>query len=87
MNFYNGKIVKVRGKVIKINSKIMRKNWIHIQDGTSSNDNFDLTITTDELANIGNVVTFEGKISTNKDFGYGYSYKLIMEDAMLLKSL
>lgn len=87
MNSYNGKTVKVRGKVVKINTGIMDKNWIHIQDGTSSGENFDLTITTNDLANIGDVVTFEGKIATNKDFGYGYEYKLIMENAKGLKNL
>jgi hypothetical protein len=87
MNSYNGKTVKVRGKVVKINTGIMDKNWIHIQDGTSSGENFDLTITTNDLANIGDVVTFEGKIATNKDFGYGYAYKLIMENAKGLKNL
>ncbi len=87
INSYNGKTVKVRGKVIKINTGIMDKNWIHLQDGTNSGDNFDLTITTNDLANIGDVVTFEGKIAADKDFGYGYAYKLIMENAKALKNL
>lgn len=42
---------------------------------------FDLTITTNEKVNVGDVITFEGKISLNKDFGAGYSYKVIMEEA------
>lgn len=87
VNSYNGKTVKIRGKVSKINTGIMGKNWIHIQDGTSSGENFDLTITTNDIANTGDIVTFEGKISVNKDFGYGYSYKLIMEEAKTQKSL
>ncbi len=78
LNSYNGKTVMVKGKVSKINTGIMGKNWIHIQDGTSSGNNFDLTITTNDFVNTGDIVTFEGKIATNKDFGYGYSYKLIM---------
>jgi len=31
------------------------------------------------------LVTFEGTISLNKDFGAGYFYELIMEDAKLVK--
>jgi hypothetical protein len=84
---YAGQTVKVKGKVTKINTGIMGKNWLHLQDGTSSGENFDLTITTNDFANVGDVVTFEGKIAVNKDFGYGYSYKLIMEDAKAQKSL
>lgn len=78
---YNGKKVIVKGKVVKINSEIMGKNWIHIQDGTSEGQNFDLTITTSEVLTLNEIVAFEGVISLNKDFGAGYKYDLIMEDA------
>ena len=44
-------------------------------------NNFDLTVTTNSTVNVGDVVTFEGKIVLNKDFGYGYSYKVLLEDA------
>ena len=78
---YQNKIVKIKGKVTKYNPGIMDKNWAHIQDGTSNGDNFDLTVTTKKDVKVGDVVTFEGKIALNKDFGYGYSYDVIMEDA------
>lgn len=42
---YNGKKVIIRGKIAKANFEIMNKNWFHIQDGTSANGGFDLTIT------------------------------------------
>lgn len=80
-----GQEVLVRGKVVKINSAIMNKNWIHIQDGTSYNDLFDLTITTEENLSfkVGDVVTFKGKLELNKDFGYGYKYDYIVENASI----
>jgi hypothetical protein len=78
---YNGKKVIVKGKVVKVNSEIMGKNWIHVQDGTSEGQNFDLTITTSEVLTLNEIVAFEGVISLNKDFGAGYKYDLIMEDA------
>lgn len=84
---FKNKTVKIRGKVIKVNSGIMGKNWIHIQDGTSKDGNYDLTITTNENVNPGEVVTFEGRISLDKDFGYGYSYKVLMEEAKTHKTL
>jgi len=84
---YSNKVVKVKGKVVKINSGIMKKNWIHLQDGTSYQDNYDLTITSNDMVRNGDVVVFEGKIVLNKDFGYGYSYKVLMEDAKASKNL
>jgi hypothetical protein len=78
---YDGKTVKIAGKVVKYNEGIMNRNWVHIQDGTGNNDSFDLTVTTNEQVRVNDVVTFEGKISLNKDFGYGYSYKVLLEDA------
>jgi hypothetical protein len=82
---YSGKMVKVKGKVIKVNSGILKRNWIHIQDGTSSGNDYDLTITSNEEVKVGDVLAFEGKLSLNKDFGYGYSYKLLLEDAAVKK--
>jgi hypothetical protein len=82
---YGGKSVKVRGKILKLNTGIMGKNWAHIQDGTDYKGNFDLTVTTLSDVKVGDDVTFEGKISLNKDFGYGYSYPVLMEDARSVK--
>ncbi len=84
-NDYAGKKIKMKGQVVKVNNEVMGKNWVHIQDGTKDGDHFDLTITTMEKVEMDAVVTFEGTIAVNKDFGYGYSYELIMEDATLIK--
>ncbi len=34
-----------------------------------------------EQVNVGDVIAFEGKISLNKDFGAGYAYDVLMEEA------
>lgn len=78
---YKGKSVKIRGQVVKFNREIMGRNWVHIQDGTKYENNFDLTITTAAVVKKGDVVTFEGKITLDKDFGAGYSYSVVMEEA------
>lgn len=78
---YKDQIVSIKGEVTKFNPSIMNRNWVHIQDGTDADGNFDLTITTDQVVNVGDVVTFKGKISLNKDFGAGYTYEVIMEEA------
>lgn len=78
---YAGKTVKIRAVVTRFNSMIMGKNWVHIQDGTDFSENFDLTVTTLDSVAVGNTVTFRGIISLNKDFGAGYKYAVIMEEA------
>lgn len=80
---YEGKRIVVKGEVVKVNENIMNLNWIHLQDGTSDAGNFDLTITTNETVKLGDVVVIEGKVSLDKDFGAGYSYELILEEASL----
>ena len=84
---YKDQIVKIRGQVTKFNPNIMGKNWIHIQDGSDDSESFDLTITTSQVVNVGDVVTFEGKISLNKDFGAGYTYAVIMEEAVKVDAI
>jgi cell wall assembly regulator SMI1 len=80
-NTYSGKTIKVTGKVTKFNPEIMGKNWIHLQDGSEFQGGFDLTITTGQKVAVGDIITFEGKIVLDKDFGYGYVYNVLMEDA------
>ncbi len=82
---YQGKTVKIRGVVVKYNSMIMGKNWIHIQDGSENNSKYDLAITSQDNVRLGDVVAFRGTISLNKDFGAGYFYDVIMENATLEK--
>ena len=76
---YKDKEVTIKGKIVKYNAEIMGLNWAHLQDGTSDDGNFDLTVTTQESLNVGDVVTFTGKISISKDIGSGYFYEVIME--------
>ncbi len=81
---YDGKTVRIRGQVTKFNADIMDKNWIHIQDGTEHDGNFDLTITSDIAVETGKTMTFEGKIALDKDFGFGYFYEIILEEAIII---
>ena len=81
---YAGEEVEIRGVAVKVNKEIMGKNWVHIQDGTNSDGNFDLTVTTTDNVNVNDEVTFKGKITLEKDFGAGYYYDVIMEDARML---
>lgn len=78
------KKVTVKGIVTKINPQIMDRNWVHIQDGTGGENTFDLTITTLDNIEVGSIASFEGVVAINKDFGHGYKYDLIIEEAVLL---
>jgi len=79
------KTVRVSGKVVKYNGGIMGKNWIHLRDGTGleADGTNDVLVTTAAETKVGAVVTVTGMVRTNKDFGSGYSYKVLIEDAKL----
>ena len=81
----NGKTVRVRGKVMKISRMIMGKNWLHIQDGTGNplKNQHDLVATTTEDAEEGKVITIAGTLAFERDFGAGYKYEVIVEEAKI----
>ncbi|PIE90345.1 MAG: DNA-binding protein [Acidobacteria bacterium] len=83
----NLRTVRVKGKVTKVLSQIMNKNWIHLQDGTGnpSQGTHDLVVTSQELPKVGDVVSMAGTLYYEKDFGSGYSYKVIVEEASIVK--
>jgi hypothetical protein len=76
-----GKPVVVRGKIVKVNNGILGRNWIHLQDGTGGPGSNDLTVTTSGTGAKGDVVVVRGTVALNKDFGAGYSYAVLIEDA------
>lgn len=79
------KAVQVRGKVVKFNPAIMDRNWIHLRDGSGSeaNGTHDILVTTHANAKVGDVVTVSGTVRVDKDFGAGYAYKVLIEDAAI----
>ncbi|SMO72984.1 hypothetical protein SAMN06265379_10639 [Saccharicrinis carchari] len=81
---YANKQVEIKGTVVKVNKSIMGKNWIHLQDGTGHNDKFDLTLTSNQVPPINQVQSFKGTLNLNKDFGAGYFYEVIVEDAEMM---
>jgi hypothetical protein len=81
------KTVTVRGKVVKANTGIMGRNWYHIRDGSGSRDkkDDDLTVTTADPAAVGDVVVVKGVVHVDKDFGAGYQYPVVLEDAKVTR--
>ena len=78
-----GREIVVRGRVVKFLSGIMGKNWLHLRDGTGAPGSDDLTVTTDATVEEGSTVVVRGRVTTDKDFGAGYRYELIVEDAQI----
>ncbi|MBN1413223.1 MAG: hypothetical protein JW969_20450 [Spirochaetales bacterium] len=81
-----GKTIKVRGKVVKYNPRIMDRNWIHIQDGTGGETQYDLTVTSpDAETSVGKIILVSGVISYDKSFGMGLDYPVILENCQILE--
>jgi hypothetical protein len=77
------KKIRVKGKVVKVSPMIMGKNWLHIQDGTgdAAKKTHDLVVTTMAQPEKDSVVVVEGTLNKDRDFGAGYKYNVIIEDA------
>ena len=82
-----GKTVVVRGKVVKALPGILNRNWLHLRDGSGDPKTFthDLTVTTASTAALGDVVTVRGTLRLNQDFGSGYKYDVLLENASVQK--
>lgn len=80
MKELQGKRIQVRGKVTRFNADIMGKNWLHIRDARSKKD---LVVTTQNKVMLGDIVLVSGKVALDKDFGYGYKFGLLIEDAKI----
>ncbi|MGB5602697.1 MAG: hypothetical protein WBO14_09670 [Gammaproteobacteria bacterium] len=78
----NNQVIRVRGRVTKFTADVMGKNWLHIRDSSTLDD---LTVTSDSTVAVDDVVVIEGKLALDKDFGYGYVYPLIVQDASVKK--
>ena len=80
------KTIAVRGKVVKASPNILGRNWVHIQDGTGEGTEVGrIVFTSSELPKVGDIVTAKGVVNVDKDFGSGYSYKIIIENATFSK--
>ena len=80
-----GQQVTLRGKVVKYNPEILGWNFLHLQDGSgsSADGNNDVIVTTTEEVELGQTVVVTGTIVLDKDFGAGYTYPVLIEDAAL----
>jgi hypothetical protein len=80
-----GATVTVSGRVVKYNGGILGRNWLHLQDGSGELEKGtnDLTVTTEATVAVGDVVTATGIVAIDRDFGAGYRYTVMLEDAIV----
>lgn len=84
----DGKTVRVQGKVVKFSPQIMGRNWIHLQDGSGDplKNTHDLVVTTTlEPPKDQEIITIEGIVRAKKDFGAGYKYEVMIEEAKFVQ--
>lgn len=79
-----GKKISAQGAVVKVNNGIMGRNFVHVQDGATDTGSNKLIVTSKQTANVGDKVTISGVVVLDRDFGSGYSYPLLIEDASIV---
>jgi hypothetical protein len=80
---FDGKPVRLRAKVVKFTPHIMNRNWLHVRDGSGVEGANDLIVTSQATVKLGDVVLIQGKVSADRDFGFGLVYPVIVEDAQI----
>ena len=66
---------------MKFTAGVMGRNWIHVRDGTGDAKTNDLVVTTNAIATPGQRVSLTGTVLVDQDFGYGYTYAVLVSDA------
>ena len=80
-------VVSLNARVMKVSKNIMGRNWITLQDGTGVEPDNKLLATSQELVSPGDLVVVQGTVATDVDLGYGYEYKVLLEEASFSSGL
>lgn len=77
-------IITLEAKVTKVSHQIMKLDWVHLNDGSGNakKGTNDLVFTASNTSlKQGDSLIATGKVIVDKDFGFGYFYKVIIQDA------
>jgi len=80
----NNTTINLEAKVFKVSHGIMKRDWVHLGDGTGNEKKLtdDLVFTTPSCnLKKDDKVIATGKVVLDRDFGYGYFYEVIIENA------
>ena len=79
-----GQTLTIKAKVYKVSKHIMKLNWVHLGDGSGNEkkltDDLVFTASSSEVK-AGDSVIATGKVVVNKDFGFGYFYPVLIQEA------
>lgn len=75
-----GRPIRLRGRVVEASFDVEATNWYHLRDGTqgSGEGAGDLTFTSPDRLDVGDVVVVEGPLTVDLDLGFGYFYPAIL---------
>ncbi len=81
-----GKTVRVRGVVVKSIEGILDRSFVHLRDGSgdAATKTHELVVTTEATPRVGELLLVEGTLGADKDFGFGYRYPVIIENARVV---
>jgi hypothetical protein len=77
----DGQVVRLRARVLKFSPAIMGANWITLEDGSGTEPNTVLVAKSQETVTIGETVSVTGTARVDVSLGYGYDYRILLEDA------
>jgi len=80
---YENLMVEMEGICSKVNEGILKRNWIHLK--TNPDEEQEIVATSNSTAKVGEVLTLRATVRINKDFGAGYIYPILLEDAVLIE--
>jgi hypothetical protein len=81
-----GKTVTISGVVTRVTNNVMQRNFLHLRDGTGKEGSDDVTVTSQQTAAVGDKITVTGTLAVDRDFGAGYTYPVIIEQATISKT-
>ncbi len=78
----DGETVRLEGIIAQVSEDIMGRNFLRLVDGTGESGDF-ITLTSQQTAAPGDRVQVEGVYVLDRDFGAGYVYPVLIEEARL----
>lgn len=82
-NRYENQRVEVEGICSKVNDGILNRNWIHLK--TDPDEEQEIVATSNTTTKVGESLTLRAVVRINKDFGSGYIYPILLEDAVIIE--
>ncbi len=80
---YENLMIEVEGICSKINEGILKRNWIHLK--TDPDAEKEIVATSSSTIKVGESLTLRAIVRINKDFGAGYVYPILLEDAVIIE--